>query len=142
MFSGIHEEEREDTEAVLQNFLQRKFKLGYEISFERVHRIGKWNEFSEYPRSIVAKFTYYKDREFIRNSAPKKLRGTRIWVNEQFPPEIEERRKKLYPVMRQAKKDHKRTKLVRDTLYKTVSCIPLPKDPPPGLTLITKRKQR
>jgi hypothetical protein len=47
VFSGIREEEREDTEAVLQDFLQRKFKLDYKVSFERMHRIGKWNEFSD-----------------------------------------------------------------------------------------------
>lgn len=117
VFAGIPEDNREDTEAVLQEFLQRKYKLDYEIPFERVHRMGKWNEFNEHPRKIIAKFTYFKDREFIRTRAAQKLRGSRVWVNEQFPPEIEEKRKKLYPIMRQAKKDNKRTKLVRDTLY-------------------------
>jgi hypothetical protein len=112
-FYGIREEEREDIEAVLQDFLQRKFKLDYEISFKRVYRIGKWNEFSEYSRNIIAKFTCFKDRV----SNQKKLRGTRICVNKQFPPEIEEQIKKSYPVIRQVKKDHKRTKLVRDVLY-------------------------
>lgn len=40
-----------------------------------------------------------------------------MWVNEQFPPEIEERRKKLYPIMRLAKRDGKRVRLVKDLLY-------------------------
>ncbi|XP_062609377.1 uncharacterized protein LOC134271145 [Saccostrea cucullata] len=117
IFSGIPERRFEDTEAVLQDFIQRKYRLNYEISFERVHRMGKWNEFSEHPRNIVAKFTFYKDREFIRSRAPQKLKHSNVWVNEQFPPEIEERRRKLYPVLRQALKDHKRAKLVKDTLY-------------------------
>jgi hypothetical protein len=38
-------------------------------------------------------------------------------MNEQFPPEIEALRKKLYPVMKEAKKDHKCAKLVRNVLY-------------------------
>ena len=117
VFSCIPEDKREDTEEVLQNFLQRKYKLDYEIQFERVHRMGKWNEFNEYPRKIVAKFTYFKDREYIRTRAAQKLRGSRVWVNEQFPPEIEEKRKKLYPVMRKAKRDNKKAKLVRDVLF-------------------------
>ena len=117
IFTGIPEQKGEDTEELLQDFIQRKYKLDYTISFERVHRIGKWREFNEHPRNIVAKFTYFKDREFIRTKAAQKLSGSNVWVNEQFPPEIEERRKKLYPVMRQAKKDKKRTKLVRDILY-------------------------
>ncbi|XP_062618873.1 uncharacterized protein LOC134280478 [Saccostrea cucullata] len=91
MFSGIWEEKNEDTEAVLQEFIYRKFKPGYEISFERVHRMGKWNEFNEFPRNIVAKFSFFKDREFIRTRAPQKLSGTRIWVNEQY---YRDRRKK------------------------------------------------
>ena len=84
---------------------------------ERVQRKGKWNEFNEHPRKIIAKLTYFKDREFIQTRAAQKLRGSRVWVNEQFPPEIEEKRKKLYPIMRQAKKDNKQAKLVRETLY-------------------------
>jgi hypothetical protein len=38
-------------------------------------------------------------------------------VNEQFPPEIEEKRRKLYPALRKARKDKKRVKLVVDRLY-------------------------
>lgn len=102
---------------MLQDFLQKKYKLEYEISFERVHRMGRWNEFSEHPRNMVAKFTYYKDREFIRIHAAQKLKGSNVLVNEQYPPEIVERRKKLYPVMRQVKKEKKQVKLVRDVLY-------------------------
>jgi hypothetical protein len=45
------------------------------------------------------------------------LKGSNVWVNEQYPPEIEERRKKLYPIMRQAKRDGKRVRLVKDSLY-------------------------
>ncbi|XP_048759528.2 uncharacterized protein LOC125669122 [Ostrea edulis] len=93
VFSGIPEDKSEDTEEVLQEFLQRKCKLDYEIQFERVHRMGRWNEFNEHPRKIVAKFTYYKDREFIRTRAAQKLRGSRVWVNEQFPPEKRKRGK-------------------------------------------------
>lgn len=117
IFTGIPEERWEDTEALLQDFLQKRYKLEYEIPFERVHRMGKWSEFKEQPRNIIAKFSYFKDREFIRKNAARKLKGSRVWVNEQFPPEIEEKRKRLYPVLRQAKKDHKRASLIRDTLY-------------------------
>ena len=93
--------------------LAKWFWISYHISFERVHRIGKANEFNERPRNIVAKFSYFKDREYIRINAARKLHGTRIWVNEHFPPEIENNRKKLYPVMRQAKKDRKHWRIQR-----------------------------
>lgn len=100
-----------------KNLSKKKYKLDYEVSFERVHRMGKWKEQSSQPRNIVAKFTYFNDREFIRTRAPQKLQKSNVWVNKQFPPEIEERRRKLYPVLRQAKKDHRKVKLVRDVLY-------------------------
>lgn len=41
VFTGIQEDDREDTEEVLQAFLQRKFKMDYEVHFERVHRVCK-----------------------------------------------------------------------------------------------------
>ena len=85
IFTGIPEQKGEDTEELLQDFIQRKYKLDYTISFERVHRIGKWREFNEHPRNIVAKFTYFKDREFIRTKAAQKLSRSYVWVNEQFP---------------------------------------------------------
>lgn len=52
VFTGIQEDDREDTEEVLH----RNFKLGNDIQYERVHRVGKYNEFSEHSRNIVAKF--------------------------------------------------------------------------------------
>lgn len=69
---GIAEERREDTEAILQNFLQTKYELDYDISYKRVHRMGKWSEFREWPRNIIVKSSYFKDREFMWKNAAKK----------------------------------------------------------------------
>lgn len=102
IFSGIPETPNEDCEAVFHHFLENKLKIDEFISFERVHRMGKPDEFKTKPRNIIAKFSFFKDREFVRRRAPQKLKSTNIWVNEQFSPEIEERRKKLYPVLRLA----------------------------------------
>ncbi|XP_062595662.1 uncharacterized protein LOC134257022 [Saccostrea cucullata] len=117
VFTGIREHAWENTEQVLQDFLQRKYRLEYPLDFDRVHRMGKFNEFSELSRKIVAKFSFFKDKDHILSNAVRRLRGIGVFVNEQFPPEIEEKRKKLYPVMKQAKLDHKRTKLVCDKLF-------------------------
>lgn len=94
---GIAEERREDTEAILQNFLQTKYELDYDISYERVHRMGKWSEFREWPRNIIVKSSYFKDREFMWKNAArkKKKKKSRVWVIEQFSSEIEEKRKHL-----------------------------------------------
>ncbi|XP_061164517.1 uncharacterized protein LOC133173550 [Saccostrea echinata] len=117
VFCGIPEKRNENCETVLRNFLKHKMKIYDYISFERVHRMGKYDEYNTKPRNIVAKFSFFQDREYIRTQALRKLKGTHVWVNEQYPPEVEERRKKLYPVIRQARKEHRRVKLVKDTLY-------------------------
>lgn len=68
------------------------------------------------PRLIVAKFTFFKDRERVRKSA-KVLKGTNFSIQEQFPEEIEKRRKPLYPLLKAARKDDKRASLVKDRLF-------------------------
>jgi hypothetical protein len=54
-FGGIQEERDEDCKQVLLDFLRNKMKIMDDISLDRIHRIGKPNEFSVNPRNIVAK---------------------------------------------------------------------------------------
>jgi hypothetical protein len=46
-----------------------------------------------------------------------KLRGTYFGIREQFPAEVEEKRRTLYPVVHDCKQKGLRTKLVRDRLF-------------------------
>ncbi|CAG2223086.1 unnamed protein product [Mytilus edulis] len=46
-----------------------------------------------------------------------RLHNTRYGIKQQFPKEIEDRRKKLYPIMKEAKYNRRNVKLVRDRLY-------------------------
>lgn len=106
----------EDTEAVLKNFIETTLGIPDNIEFERVHRAGQPRQAGA-PRIIIAKFSHFKDRERVRRAAPTTLKGTEYGINEQFPKEIEDRRKKLYPVMRQARRQSKKAVLVKDKLY-------------------------
>lgn len=123
VFTGIEEpkldkSEFENTEETLCNFLKSEMNIEKSIPFDRVHRIGVSQEQRSYPRPIVAKFQSFKDREYIRSSAPKTLKGKPFGVREQFPKVIEDRRKKLYPEMKKARRDpNNRVRLVRDKLY-------------------------
>lgn len=132
VFTGIQEDDREDTEYILQAFLHRKFKLDYEVQYERVHRVGKYKKFSEHSRNIVAKFIS-KTVNLFAPTPQTNLRETRFCVNIQFPPKIEQKRKKLYPVMGQAKKEKKRTKPVRNFLYIYGEMYTPPPEPTPKL---------
>ena len=46
-----------------------------------------------------------------------KLKDTSYGTHKQFPKVIEYRRRELYPVMRDFKRQEKTTKLIRDKLY-------------------------
>ena len=86
-----------------------------EIEIERAHRLGgKWDDGK--PRPIAAKFLRYQDKEYIRKSAYL-LKGTKIGIADQFPKEIAEARKKLYPVMKKAKNEGNTVKLIKDKLF-------------------------
>ena len=85
-------------------------------AFDRVHR----RRYSGKPRLIVAKFESFTDREMIRkagmvlNNRP----NSTYRVREQFPKEIEDRRKVLYSAMFRLKSNpQNRISIVRDKLY-------------------------
>ena len=58
-----------------------------DISFERVHRVGRVYKRPSgqtvRPRSIVAKLSFFKDRETGRKSA-NRLKGTHYSIRDQF----------------------------------------------------------
>lgn len=125
IFSGIEEkvwdrnEAAEDAEEVLKNFIKNNLEIeeADDIKMANVHRIGKRNRSSgARPRSIIAKFVHYKDLTKVKRSASK-LKGTYYGINEQFPSEIEEKRKSLYPIAKEARKKKEKVVFVRDKLY-------------------------
>lgn len=129
LFFGIAEApkgENDNSEMKLRDFLETE--LGepdkiQTIKFDRVHRLGRPQFDSSIGRikcrPIVAKFENYTDREYVRKAGIElNKRRCGYSIREHFPPEIEERRKLLYPVMRHyAKDDTNRVKLIRDKLY-------------------------
>ena len=116
---NLPEKEKEDPfETVRELFaVKMKIDVNHEIEIERAHRIeGKKDDGR--PRPIVIKFLRYQDkaREYVRKSAYL-LKGTKIGIAEQFPKEIADTRKLLYPIMKKAKEDGCTAKLVKDKLY-------------------------
>ncbi|CAC5411232.1 ANPEP [Mytilus coruscus] len=79
-----------------------------------VHRFGRRSENGTRP--IVAKFLYFSDLEMVKK-AGKNLKGSDYGVNEQFPPEIEQRRRRLYPIMKEERRKRAKVVLNRDKLY-------------------------
>ncbi|XP_053393662.1 uncharacterized protein LOC128555406 [Mercenaria mercenaria] len=111
----------EDAEKTVRDFMEIKMKIAKDIvaniKFDRVLRMGQKGDAKRgKSRSIVAKFTEYKEKELTRRQW-KALQGTEFSVHEQLPREIVEVRKKLLPKLKQAKKDGKRAWLSYDKLY-------------------------
>ena len=127
LFFGLGESPRgqdDNTETKLRDFLKSELEISEyrleDIVFDRVHRVGKIRSgANQNPRPIVAKFEKYTDRELIRKASVK-LNEKKIGfsIREQFPKEIEDRRRTLYPVMRKYRQDQSnRVSLVRDKLF-------------------------
>ena len=114
IFNGLHRVQNEDTEKLLHGFLYDELGVEYKIEFGNVHRIKTRGDNRRAP--IVARFIYHRDLRYVLEIA-NRLRGKPYSIREQFPPEIEEKRRKLYPVMKQAKYDRRQCVLVRDKLY-------------------------
>lgn len=109
----------EATERKLRQHFQDALKIAKEtadsIRFERVHRSPGYPVPGKL-RTIVAKFTFFKDREFVRKQW-KELRGTTFHMYEQYPPEVIAKRRKLIPRMKAAREQGKSSWIAYDTLY-------------------------
>ncbi|KAK3091039.1 hypothetical protein FSP39_016696 [Pinctada imbricata] len=115
LFFGIPgETHTENAEEKLRYFLSRELGITEKIEFGNVHRFGRFKR--DQDRPIVARFLYHQERAMILDSAYK-LKGSRFSIREQFPLEMEEKRKELYPIARRFRESGNRVKIVRDKLF-------------------------
>ena len=118
IFTGLPEKTEEEPEKTVKNFMCEHLKIPEntvnEISFHRVHRIGR--KLNAYPRPIVAKFERYKQKELVR-SRGRELKDTKFGLSDQFPKEIQERRKVLFQIRKEYRKKGIRAIVSVDRLY-------------------------
>ena len=97
IFGRIKKNENEVCEETIKTFIETELKVedAQDMTFVNVDRIGKKIDPKRNgrPRSIVAK--YNKDISRAKQST-NKLKGKHNSVNEQYPEEIEQRRKKNF----------------------------------------------
>ena len=142
-FYGIKEREHEsneDTEDLLRKFLRTDLKIPKKdeesIQFDRVHRVSARRESSgttnSKPRQIIITFSSFHHKECIKTFIKKLTKGRNLGISDDFPKEVEEMRKKLYPVLKAAKQE-KRTaffkveRLIMDgSLYRIPETIAFP----------------
>jgi len=114
-FFGVKEGEREsnsDTETTLREFMRTKLKIPpndvKEIHFDRVHRISMHTRDGRNSGShpIIVKLSAYQDKNFIKSFIKNLPKGTNIGISDS-PREVDEIRRKLYPVLKAAKHEKK-----------------------------------
>ncbi|KAK3101421.1 hypothetical protein FSP39_003436 [Pinctada imbricata] len=118
IFSGVQELPGENIEDVVREFIESDLGINEYIEIGNVHRFGRGARPGQRgrPRDIVVRFLYYQQLSLVLSHA-KRLKGKRIWIKQQFPSEVEQARKSLYPVMNDMRSKGHRVKMVRDMLY-------------------------
>jgi hypothetical protein len=120
LIKGIPEGWNQNIEEVVRSFMADFFGLPYSFSIERTHRIGNFfrrRDGSIRSRPIVVKFSFFSDREKVWNQR-RNLGGTRFSLDEDFAPDTRAIRRKLLPVLLEAKRRRlgRSIELVKDTL--------------------------
>lgn len=110
IIDGIPEAEKENNvvteEKVLEIFKEKLNLDPKTITVEQAMRTGKVNISSDgtqgRPRPVFVRFHRTKDRDLVLRNA-RKLKGTRIFINEDYPEAVRQRRKELLPKMKEAR---------------------------------------
>ena len=90
-------------------------KIENEIHFHNVHRLKPRRD--RKPPSIVAKFLYNNYKEKVLSASRTELVRKPFKVYQQYPQEINDRRRQLVPIMKELREQNQRAYIVRDKLY-------------------------
>ena len=107
IFEGVEEREGETDRDVYDTIVRilsgMKIQNAQEIRIVRCHRLGPKS--NNHPRPIIFKLHWFGDRTRIWEARRelKSFEGGKIFLAENFPPEIEKRRKILHPIMKAAR---------------------------------------
>lgn len=121
LIDGIGDEKGEnwcESEKKVREMFSKNLSLdGTNMDIERAQRLGQFQERGR-PRKIVVKLLRIKDRVLILSSA-KKLKGTKIYINEDFSEAVQLRRKELWPMVKAARERGDKASLKYDKLIIT-----------------------
>ena len=106
---GLPEEGQgsENTCEVVYKFLENELELeeARNIEFQRVHRLGKKK--AGQSRPIIVRFLRFPERELVFRNVRDLGEESDVKAYADFPKEIRDRRKKLWPKLKQAREDGK-----------------------------------
>lgn len=98
----------EDSAELIYRFMERELEVdnARNIEFQRVHRIGAKKQGTSRP--IIARFLRFPDRERVFRRALELKDDIDVKVYADYPKEIQERRRKLWPRLKRAREDGRR----------------------------------
>lgn len=111
IIEGIPETEKEKVSELEEKVLiifKDQLELDHRtIGIERIQRTGKAPKADgglprPRPRPLLVKLLRIKDRDSVLSNA-KKLKGSRIFINEDYPDAVRQRRRELLPQMKAAR---------------------------------------
>ena len=80
------------------------------VHIDRAHRSGAFK--SDKPRAIIVKFKDTDSKMLVKTAARQfDLKQTPFGVFDQYPPEVQEKRKSLIPIMLKARDERKKAVL-------------------------------
>ncbi len=121
IFDGVVESEPDNCTHKVLKIMRTKMEIAdaHSIRIVRCHRMPtvdrRPSTQKSKPRPVIIKFHWFGDREHVWKQR-RKLAGSNIWVNEDFPAEIKNRQKILRPIARKAKEQGKNAFINVDTL--------------------------
>ena len=109
-------EKPSEVKGKVAKFIKEKLKVDDAITIDRAHRLGAKKD--GISRSIVAKIPSSDEKSKLFQAA-KNLKETNYSISDQYPPEIDERRKRLVPIMKAKREEDEDVKcrLIGDRLY-------------------------
>ena len=113
VFYGLPWNEKEtnsDCENLLKDLVKNKLQISQDVEFDRAHRVN-----SRLDSPVIVRCAFYKQKVEILK-AKGKLKGTNVFVGEDFTAKVRGIRKTLTPHLRRAREEGKRATMVHDHL--------------------------
>lgn len=117
VIKGIEEEENENENSIEEKVNRIIHKIGINVETERdideIRRIGRKETGKKRP-TLVKLMRESTKSEILRNA--RRLKGTTIWIDEDFPKNVQEKRMTLIPRLKEARDRGHRAVLKYDKL--------------------------
>jgi len=101
LFHGVTYHADESCSTKVKELMKSKMGISPDavdaMRLQRCHRVRRGQN-----SPIMCRFVFYDDRSLVWGKRFS-LKGSKVFISENFPPEIEEKRKKLYPIVKIAK---------------------------------------